>query len=115
MIYESWMASLEEGKQKYVDAQRYNAETLEAADAAFAALPLAGMTRECPKCRFGMLTYRYTTCYWPFGAWRTRNPLAQHLLMVVPSRELIVRNCPQCGANTFERPADSVDDYEETA
>lgn len=79
--------------------------------AAFAALPLAGSTRECPKCRFGMLTYRYTTCYWVDG-W-TEHRYRDPLLVAGPERGLLVRACPQCSAELFERPADSVADYEE--
>ncbi len=112
MIVESLMEAHEEGQRKRAAYKRANERSREAADAAFATLPLAGTTRECPKCLFGMLTYRYTTCYWADG-WTTENRYREYLLVVVPERGLLVRTCPQCSAELFERPADSVADYEE--
>jgi hypothetical protein len=86
-------------------------EAKQEAIAAFAALPLAGATRECPKCRFGMLTYRYRSCtYLGDGAWAARDNDAY---LRYSSAMLIVRNCPQCGAECFERPADSINDYQQ--
>ncbi|WP_280465625.1 hypothetical protein [Nocardia brasiliensis] len=85
------------------------------ADRAFAALPLAGHTQQCPKCLFGMLTYRYQTCNWSFGHWGRGSGVLEYFQICPPTRELIVRTCPQCGADTFERPADSVTDYEQDA
>ncbi|MFF4026924.1 hypothetical protein ACFYY5_29150 [Nocardia elegans] len=96
--------------QARVNAMKH---TRELADEAFSQLPLAGTTRECPKCRFGMLTYRYTECVHVVGDRWQRGSNDPYL--AYPSCMLIVRTCPQCGADTFERPADSVADYEEQA
>jgi hypothetical protein len=85
-------------------------EAIPKADEAFQRLPLASTTRECPKCLFGMLTYRYRACTHLGDDWWTvrEDPY-------LASRMLIVRNCPQCGADCFERPADSINDYESNA
>ncbi|MGW5519051.1 hypothetical protein [Nocardia africana] len=85
----------------------------ELADEAFSQLPLAGTTRECPKCRFGMLTYRYMLCTYLGDGWWRKDDSDPRIL--ASRRSLIVRTCPQCGADTFERPADSVADYEDGA
>jgi rubredoxin len=91
-------------------------EDEERAATAFTQLPLAGSTRECPKCLFGMLTYKYLLCFYS-SHWSRYIPPAGLFFRAwrPPTRKLMVRQCPQCGADTFERPADSVSDYEADA
>ena len=89
-------------------------EAIREANEAVTRLPLAGTTRECPKCLFGMLTYRYKECaWWGNNEWSTHVNRDPTLLGGWATRKLIVRTCPQCGADCFERPADSINDYQQ--
>lgn len=62
----------------------------------------------CPKCHFGFRTVRFQRCY-------LRNPFKPTMEFASDNTlkfgalgfgELMVRACPQCGAETFEKPLD---------
>lgn len=62
----------------------------------------------CPKCHFGVRITKFQKCY-------LRNPFAPtmefvsddtHIHGAVGFGYLMVRGCPQCGAETFEKPLD---------
>jgi hypothetical protein len=97
----------ERAEERRARVQRLN----EAAGQALRSLPLAGTTIHCPKCRFDHLTYRYATrYYWPrHGGFHRSKPTWPGSLL--PELYVIVRTCPQCSAETYERPADTIEDY----
>lgn len=61
----------------------------------------------CPKCHFGFRTTKFQECYLrdPF------NPI-MNFMSKIPGTlacgvgDLMVRGCPNCGAETFEKPLD---------